>query len=104
MVSPLGPILVDFFKGMTKASRPREIVTSSRVYLRFLDHLFCVADSAFNVCEVLRQFIAASNLVRLTIEEKVNKQVLFLDILLNKKQKVVPKDLHTKRRHELFSV
>ena len=85
MGSPLGPILADFFMAMLETRQLKDTIANFHVYQRFVDDIFCVADSNCDIGDILQRFNTAHESVQFTVEVEQEDRIPFLDVLLTRK-------------------
>ena len=86
MGSPLGPLLADIF--MTKLERGplRCHIETLSHYYRYVDDIFCTAETDKDLDYLLEHFNSAHPAVKFTLEKESNDQLAFLDVLLSRRE------------------
>lgn len=84
MGSPFGPLLADFFMAMFESNQLKGIINSLHTYCRYVDDIFCLADSDCQIDTLLDQFNTAHSSIQFTVQLEVDNQMPLLDVLLTR--------------------
>ena len=82
MGSPLGPLLADIFMGKLERTTLSSAIGSMSFYKRYVDDIFAVTDSNFDMNALLANFNRAHQLICFTSEKEDPNMFNFLDVSL----------------------
>ncbi|BHF61961.1 hypothetical protein SprV_0100494100 [Sparganum proliferum] len=84
MDSPLGPFLANVFMGKVEMTSSRDTINDLSFYGRYVDDIFCLADSTTDMDDLVQKFNSAHPSLKLTAESEADNEIAFLDVLLHR--------------------
>nr|VZI49542.1 unnamed protein product [Spirometra erinaceieuropaei] len=86
MDSPLGPFLANVFMGKFEMTSLQDTINDLSFYGRYVDDIFCLADSTTDIDDLVQKFNSAHPSLKLTAESEATNEIAFLDVLLHRQE------------------